>query len=72
MEALNYVPCRADNNGWMRKASKSDGTDYYEYMLLYVDDCLVISEAPKEAVLQLDKFFMMQPNSIAIPDIYLG
>ena len=54
------------------KKRKSDGTDYYEYMLLYVDDCLAISETPKEAVLQLDKFFKMQPNSIATPDIYLG
>ena len=41
-------------------------------MLLYVDDCLAISETPKEAVLQLDKFFKMQSISIAPPNIYLG
>ena len=41
-------------------------------MLLYVEDCLAISETPNKAVLQLDKFFKMQPNSIAPPDIYLG
>ena len=41
-------------------------------MLLYVDDCLAISENTKEAVLQLDKFFKMQPSSIAPPNIYLG
>ena len=41
-------------------------------MLLYVDDCLLISETPKEAVLQLDKFSKMQQNSISPPDIYLG
>ena len=34
MEALNYLPCRADPYGWMRKARKSDGTEYYEYMIL--------------------------------------
>ena len=69
MEALNYLPCTADPDAWMRKARKSYGTEYYEYMLLYVDDCLAISETPKEAVLQLDKFFTMQPNSIAPPNI---
>ena len=53
----------------MRKSKKSDGTEYHEYMLLYVDDCLAISENTKEAVLQLDTFFKMQPNSIAPPDI---
>ena len=72
MEALNCLPCRADPDVWMRKARKSDGTQYYEYMLLYVDDCLAISEALKEAVLQLDKFFKIQPNYIAPPDIYVG
>ena len=47
MELLNEIPCRADPDGWMRKERKSDGTEYYEYMILYVDDCLEISEAPK-------------------------
>ena len=56
----------------MRKVRKSNGTEYYEYMILYVDDCLAISETPKESVLQLDKFFKMQPSSISPPNIYLG
>ena len=51
MEALTYLPCRVDPDVWVRKAIKSDDTEYYEYMLLYVDDYLVISESPKEAVL---------------------
>ena len=34
-------------------------------MLLCVDDCLSISETPKESVLQLDKFFKMRlPNTV--------
>ena len=59
MEALNFVPCRSDPDAWMRKARESNGTEYYEYMLLYVDGFLAISETPKEAVLQLDKFIKM-------------
>ena len=69
MEALKYLPFRADPDVWMRKARKYYGTEYYKYMLLYVDDCLAITETPMGAVLQLDKFFKMQPNSIAHPDI---
>ena len=72
MEAVNYFPCWDDPNVWMHKARKFDGTEYYEYMLLYVDDCIAIYEAPKEAVLQLDKLFKMQPKSIAPTNIYLG
>ena len=33
---------------------------------------LAISEVPKEAVLQIDKFFKIQPNYIAPLDIYVG
>ena len=72
MEALNFLPFGADPDVWMQKARKYNGTDYYEYMLLYVDDFLAISDTPKEALLQLDKFFKMQTSSIAPPNIYLG
>ena len=41
-------------------------------MLLYVDVCLAIYKTPNEAVLHLDRFFYMQPKSIAPPDIHLG
>ena len=43
MEALNYLPCRADPDVWMRKVRKYNGTEYYEYMLLYVDDSLALN-----------------------------
>ena len=44
MEFLNFKSCLADPNVWMRPAIKSDGNTYYEYILLYVDDALVVSE----------------------------
>ena len=72
IEALNRLPFRSDTDAWMQKARKSNGTEYYYYMLLHVDDCLAISETPKETVLQLDKLFKMQPSSIAPPNIYLA
>ena len=57
----------------MRPAVKSDGTEYYEYILLYTDDVLCVSELP-ERILQkeLDKYFKMKPNSIGPPKLYLG
>ena len=35
---------QADPDMWMRPAIKSNGNTYYEYILLYVDDALVVSE----------------------------
>ena len=39
MEFLGFNPCMADPDVWMRKAKRADNTDYWEYVLLYIDDC---------------------------------
>jgi hypothetical protein len=43
MRHLEFVSCPADPDVWMRPAKCSDGSDYYEYILLYTDDLLVLS-----------------------------
>ena len=40
MSHLGYTLCKADPDLWMTVEKKDDGTEYYEYILLYVDDCL--------------------------------
>ena len=49
-----------------------NGFKYYEYVLLYVDDCLAISHDAIYVLKQLDKYFQMKPGSIGNLDIYLG
>ena len=44
---LGFKPSRADSDCWMRPATKPNGFEYYEYMLVYVDDILVASHDPK-------------------------
>ena len=58
----------------MRKAVKpSDGTEYWEYVLLYVDDALAISHCPKEVFeKKIGKYWIMKPTSIGQPKLYLG
>ena len=38
MEHLGYESCKAGPDVWMRSATRSDGQDYFEYILLYVDN----------------------------------
>ena len=73
MEFLNFKSCLADPNVWMRPAIKSDGITYYEYILLYVDNALVVSENA-ERILQneLGRYFHLKEESIGQPTIYLG
>ena len=44
MEFLGFKSKGGDPDVWMRPVTKQDGTEIYEYVLLYIDDCLVMSE----------------------------
>ena len=73
MEFLNFKSCLADPDVWMRPAIKSDGNTYYEYILLYVDDALLVSENA-ESILrnELGRYFHLKEESIGPPTVYLG
>ena len=73
MEFLNFKSCLADPDVWMRPAIKSDGNTYYEYILLYVDDVLVVSENA-ESILrnELRRYFHLKEELIGPPTVYLG
>ena len=57
----------------MREAVKSDGTQYWWYVLLYVDDCLVVPENGEKVLSnEIDKYFTFKKTSIGLPKVYLG
>ena len=73
MAHLNFKSCLADPDLWMRPATKADGTEYYEYVLLYVDDALCISENGEKVLRdEIGKYFLLKEESVGPPDIYLG
>ena len=73
MHHLDFVSCPADPDVWMRPAKKSDGSEYYEYILLYTDDALVISENAERVLRdELGRYFTLKEKSIGPPDKYLG
>ena len=73
MDFLNFKSCPADPDVWMRPAIKNDGTTCYDYVLLYTDDVLVISENA-EAILrtELGRYFELKQESMGPPGICLG
>ena len=73
MEFLGFSPCKADPDIWIRKAKRVDNTDYWEYVLLYVDDCICISTNPEKIIQnEISRHFLMKEASIGEPDVYLG
>ena len=60
MGRLGFTSSRANPDVWFRLMKRSTGEEYYKYVLLYIDDVLVISEKA-EAVLQkeIGKHFVL-------------
>ena len=71
---LGFESCKADQDVWMRKAvHPKTNAEYWEYVLLYVDDCLCASHRPKEVLeKEIGKYWTMKPGSVGPPTIYLG
>jgi hypothetical protein len=43
---MGYSPTYSDPDVWYRPATKNNGCEYYDYILVYVDDILVMSAEP--------------------------
>jgi hypothetical protein len=67
-----YVSCKADPDVWLRPMTKPNGDTYWEYALCYVDDILIISHKPQEAMDYLSSKYKLKEGSVKEPDSYLG
>jgi hypothetical protein len=72
LASLGFTSCLADPDVWLRGATKPDGTQYYEYLLAYVDDMLMISHEPQKTMDALSKLYRMKEGSVGKPSKYLG
>ena len=51
---------------------KPDGSAYYAYVLLYVDNVMVIHHDAMSILARLDKYFKLKPGSAGNLSMYLG
>lgn len=63
---------KADPDVWIRKAQKPNKFVYWEYILCYVDDILVVSHDPHCILDTIGKQVALKPGSIGEPKTYLG
>ena len=77
MKDLDYSPCQADADVWMRPMIKPDGFEYWEYVLIYVDDILVVSHEPERLMESLSALYRLKEDPLTkkgygVPKKYLG
>ena len=73
MEHIGFKSKGGNPDAWMRPATSPDGSAVYDYVLLYMDDCLVMSDNA-EGILkkEIGRYFQLKPESIGPPSLYLG
>ena len=73
MRHLKFVSFISDLDVWMRPAKRSDGSEYYKYILLYTEDTIVLSENAEHILrCEFGKYFTLKEESIVPPKTYLG
>ena len=69
---MGFVGTVADPDVYRRANAKPDGFKYYEYILVYVDDVLIISHDANVHLERIQAEYELNPNSIGPPTRYLG
>jgi hypothetical protein len=70
LHELGFKNCLADLDVYMRPNIKPWGTHYYEYVLVYRDDVLVVSHDPEDIMDKLGKRYTLKPGSVHDPAEY--
>jgi hypothetical protein len=71
LQSLGFISSLADPDVWYREATKPCGFQYYEYLLAYVDDILVLSHDPVIIMKGLEDFYRLK-DGYEQPTRYLG
>ena len=73
MEYLGFKFKEGDHGTWIRPVTGFDGIQLYEYVLLYADDCFVVSDDAEKILRdRIDRYLDLKPESIGPPSLYLG
>jgi hypothetical protein len=72
MRSLQYTPCLANPDLWLKLESRPDGSKYYSYILCYVDDIIVVHDDPMPILSRIGQFMKFKEGSIGDHDIYIG
>lgn len=71
LHSMGFQSSLADPDVWMRPATSESGFEYYEYILVYVDDILVLSVSPQPIMQTVQQAYRLKEPPTA-PTTYLG
>jgi hypothetical protein len=69
--SIKFTPSLADPVVWFKAACRPYGVEYYQYILVYVDDLLVLSHDAKQTMETVRKAYRLKDKP-SEPITYLG
>lgn len=72
IEEMGFTSTVVDPDVWRRRATKPSGEEYYELLLVFVDDILIMSHEATKHVESLKEVYTLKPESVGPPSMYLG
>jgi hypothetical protein len=69
--AMGFQHSLADPDVWLHLATKPNGFEYYKYLIVYVDDILVLSHQVKEVMSTIKQLYRPKEPA-STPTTYLG
>ena len=69
---FKFASCRDDQDVYFKLRKKEDGTKYYAYLIIYVDDILCINFEPEITMSMIGEISRIKPGSVTAPKMYLG
>ena len=72
LRKMGWIPTRVDSDVYRRRAVKPSGENYWELLLVYVDDCLVVSHDPKSTMMKIGEIYELKDGKYGAPESYLG
>jgi len=72
LHELGYESTKADPNVWIQSVVKANGYQYYEMLLVYVDDILCVSHNPARTMDQIKELYCLKDELVGPPKQYLG
>jgi hypothetical protein len=72
LSLMGFESSMADPDIWLYVASKSNGRKYYEYIMMYIDDILVLSHNAHVIMNEIKTTFKFKNNKVVPLDYNLG
>jgi hypothetical protein len=67
ISAMGFKGTKADADVYIHAQVKPDGLEYYEMLLIYVDDILCVSHNPKPVMDEIGKLYTEKNESDGVP-----